>query len=57
VTEQSGGDKPKTYADAVEEQADFEGLVREKGDYEQAAEAERRGEKPRRDDEDAVSGT
>ena len=48
---------PKTYADAVEKQADFEGLVREKDDYEEAAKAEQRGEEPRQKDEDAVSGT
>jgi hypothetical protein len=47
---------PKTYADTVEEQAEFEQLVREKGDYEDAVEAEAHDEKPRSDDE-AVSGT
>ena len=48
---------PKTYADAVEKQADFEGLVREKDDFEEAAKAEARGEEPRDKDEDSVSGT
>ncbi|HZP29897.1 MAG TPA: hypothetical protein VFC99_13160 [Acidimicrobiia bacterium] len=49
--------KPKTYADAVEEQADFEGLVREKGDYDEAVRAEQRDERPSDADEEAVSGT
>jgi hypothetical protein len=47
---------PKTYADTVEEQAEFEQLVREKDDYGDAVKAEARNEKPRSDDE-AVSGT
>ena len=36
-------DKPRTYADAVEKQADFEGLVREEDSFEKAIRDEQRG--------------
>jgi hypothetical protein len=36
-----------TYHDADREQADLEGLIEEKGDFQEAVDAELRGERPR----------
>ena len=40
-------ERPDSYADAVDQQALFEELEREKGDVQAAVDAVRRGEKPR----------
>jgi hypothetical protein len=50
-------DKPRSYADAVEKQADFEELTREDDSYERATRDEAHGKKPRHADDEAVSGT
>jgi hypothetical protein len=59
VSDRNGGgeQKPRSYDDTVEQQADFEGLVREKDDFEEAVEAEAKGEEPRREEDKSVSGT
>ena len=45
------GDEPTddeiTYEDAREAQNDLQGLIREKGDYEEAVKAQQRGERPK----------
>ena len=46
ASEKPGPDEPDTYADQKEEQSDFETLVEEKGDFQKAVDAERRGEEP-----------
>jgi hypothetical protein len=37
----------RTYGEAIDEQAEFEQLLREKGDYQAAVDAQRRGEHPK----------
>jgi hypothetical protein len=48
-------ERPDSYADAVEQQAEFEELEREKGDDQEAVDAVRRGEKPREDPKNVSS--
>jgi hypothetical protein len=48
-------ERPDSYAHAVEEQAEFEELEREKGDFQEAVDAVRRGEKPREDPKNVSS--
>jgi hypothetical protein len=48
VERQPEGDPKRfTYHDADREEAEFEGLLDEKGDFQEAVDAARRGEKPR----------
>jgi hypothetical protein len=47
IARQPEGDPKRfTYHDADREQADFEGLLEEKGDFQEAVDADRRGEEP-----------
>jgi hypothetical protein len=46
AAEKPGPEQPDTYAEQKEEQSDFETLVEEKGDFQKAVDAERRGEEP-----------
>jgi hypothetical protein len=49
VDRQPEGDPERfTYHDADREQADFEGLLEEKDDFQEAVDADRRGEEPTR---------
>jgi hypothetical protein len=41
-------DDHDSMGDTIEDQAEFEELVREKGDWQAAVDAQRRGERPRR---------
>jgi hypothetical protein len=40
-------ERPVTYHDAAREEDEFEGLLREKDDFQEAVEADLRGEKPK----------
>jgi hypothetical protein len=43
------GDDDDSMAEGIEQQAEFEQLVREKDDWQEAVDAQRRGEKPSED--------
>jgi len=50
IDERGGADDDTSYADTKRKQDEFEQLVREKGDFQEATDAQLRGEEPEDDE-------